>query len=199
MEDSQREITLPPPRLKGEMSLEEAIAARRSVRSYADTPLSLEEIGQLLWAAQGITGKRDIKRAAPSAGGRCPLEFYVCWAEGVWHYRPQGHRLVLHLAEDVRGPLAQAAWEQRFVAQAPVVFAVAGVFERTTSRYGERGRIRYVPMDVGHAAQNLLLEAVALGLASVPVGAFDDAAVARVLQLPAEQEPLYLLPVGHPK
>ncbi len=199
MQGSQKEITLPPPRLKGEVSLEEAIAARRSVRSYTDKELSLEEISQLLWAAQGITGRQDFKRAAPSAGGRCPLEFYVCWSEGVWHYHPQGHRLLCHLTEDVRRPLAQAAWDQRFVAEAPVVFAVAGVFERTTSRYGERGRFRYVPMDVGHAAQNLLLEAVALGLGSVPVGAFDDAAVARVLQLPPGQEPLYLLPVGHPK
>jgi len=181
------------------MSLEATIAARRSVRAYALTELTLEEIGQLLWAAQGITGNRPHKRAAPSAGGRCPLEFYVCRSDGVWHYEPEGHRLLRHLSEDVRGPLADAAWGQRFIAQAPAVFAVSALFDRTTSRYGERGRIRYVPMDLGHAAQNLLLEAVALGLVSVPVGAFDDAAVARVLGLPSEQEPLYLLPVGHPQ
>ena len=194
-----REIELPAPRLDGPMSLEAAIAARRSVRAYRPDDLSLEEIGQLLWAAQGITGDRPFKRAAPSAGGRCPLEFYVCRHDGVWHYRPKGHRLELHLAEDVRPALVDAAWGQKFLAQAPVVFAISGVFARTTSRYGERGRLRYVPMDVGHAAQNLLLQAVALGLASVPVGAFDDAAVARVLHLPEEEEPLYLLPVGRPR
>jgi SagB-type dehydrogenase family enzyme len=189
-------ITLPSPRLDGPMSLEAAIAARRSVRAYAPTELTLEEISQLLWAAQGITGNRPHKRAAPSAGGRCPLEFYVCRSDGVWRYEPEGHYLLRHLAEDVRGPLAEAAWGQKFVAQAPAVFAVSALFD---SRYGERGRVRYVPMDLGHAAQNLLLEAVALSLASVPVGAFDDAAVARVLTLPPEQEPLYLLPVGHPQ
>lgn len=194
-----REIVLPAPRLDGPMSLEAAIAVRRSVRAYRPDALSLEEIGQLLWAAQGITGDRPFQRAAPSAGGRCPLEFYVCRADGVWHYRPEGHRLALHLEEDVRPALVDAAWGQKFLAQAPVVFAVSGVFARTTSRYGDRGRVRYVPMDVGHAAQNLLLQAVALGLGSVPVGAFDDAAVARVLRLPRDQEPLYLLPVGWPQ
>jgi len=193
------EINLPPPRLEGDVSLESAIAARRSVRAYEPGELSLEEVGQLLWAAQGITGERPIKRAAPSAGGRCPLEFYVCRADGVWHYEPDGHRLRRHLGQDVRAPLAEAAWGQRFIAEAPAVFVASAVFGRTTSRYGERGRQRYVPMDVGHAAQNLLLQAVALGLASVPVGAFDDAEVARVLNLPADQEPLYLLPVGRPR
>ena len=193
------EIVLPAPRLDGPMSLEAAIAARRSVRAYQPDALSLEEIGQLLWAAQGITGDRPFKRAAPSAGGRCPLEFYVCRNDGVWHYLPEGHRLELHLGGDVRPALVDAAWGQKFLAQAPVVFAVSAIFARTTSRYGERGRLRYVPMDAGHAAQNLLLQAVALGLASVPVGAFDDTAVARVLRLPGDQEPLYLLPVGRPR
>ncbi len=193
------EITLPSPRLDGPMSLEAAITARRSVRAYAPDELSPEQIGQLLWAAQGITGGRPVKRAAPSAGACHPLEFYVCHADGVWHYRPYNHLLARHLDEDIRQPLAQAAWNQKFIAQAPAVFAVSGVVTRTTGRYGERGRVRYVPMDVGHAAQNLLLQAVALGLASVVVGAFDDAAVARVLNLPTDQEPLYLLPVGRPR
>ncbi len=192
-------LTLPPPRTDGPMSLEAAIAARRSVRAFTPQDLTPEEVSQLLWALQGITGPRDHFRAAPTAGACCPLEVYVCRADGVWRYRPQGHRLERHLTEDVRARLAEAAWNQKFIAQAPVVFAISAVFSRTTRRYGERGRIRYVPMDVGHAAQNLLLQAVALGLGSVPVGAFDDAAVARVLALPAEEEPLYLLPVGHPR
>ncbi|MCS7177703.1 MAG: SagB/ThcOx family dehydrogenase [Anaerolineae bacterium] len=192
------EWKLPSPRLEGGRSLEAVLAARRSVRAFTAQELTLEEISQLLWAAQGITGPQEHLRAAPSAGGCCPLELYVCWKEGVWRYRPQGHSLVLHRSGDVRAQLAEAAWNQHFLAQAPVVFAISAVFARTTRRYGERGRVRYVPMDVGHAAQNLLLEAVALGLASVPIGAFDDAAVARVLALPPEETPLYLLPVGHP-
>ncbi len=194
-----KEIVLPPPQLEGKISLEAAIAARRSVRSFTSQELTLEEISQLLWAAQGITGPKEYMRAAPSAGGCCPLEFYVCRKDGIWRYRPQGHRLMLHRPDDIRAPLAEAAWNQNYIAQAPVTFAISAVFSRTTRRYGERGRIRYVPMDVGHAAENLLLQAVALELASVPIGAFDDAAVARVLNLPSEEEPLYLLPVGHPK
>ncbi len=180
------------------MSLEAAIAQRRSVRRYAQGDLSLEQIGQLLWAAQGITGGKEALRAAPSAGGCHPLEFYVCRADGMWHYEPQGHCLARHLERDVRGELARAAGGQQFVAQAACVFAISAVFERTTRRYGERGRLRYVLMDIGHAAGNLLLQAVALGLASVPVGAFDDAAVKQVLALPRQEEPMYILPVGHP-
>lgn len=181
------------------MPLETAIVSRRSVRRFAPKSLSLEQIGQLLWAAQGITGRWAGERAAPSAGACHPLIFYACNADGVWRYHPEEHALLRHLAQDVRGALARAALNQRFIAEAGCTFVVSAIFERTTRRYGERGRNRYVPMDVGHAAQNLLLEAVALGLASVPVGAFDDAAVRRVLELPPQEEPLYILPVGHPE
>ena len=194
---SKSRITLPAPHTDGTISLEAAIAQRRSTRSYSPENLSLEQIGQLLWAAQGVTGDRDALRAAPSAGGRHPLIFYVCRDDGVWRYHQREHALTRHLEQDVRRDLVKAAWDQKFIAQAPCVFAVSAIFERTTQRYGERGQLRYVPMDVGHAAQNLLLQAVALGLASVPVGAFDDDAVEKVLALPGEEEALYLLPVGH--
>lgn len=193
---SESHITLPAPRTEGPMSLEAAIAGRRSVRRFAPDALSLEQIGQLLWAAQGITGGHTTRRAPPSAGACHPLIVYACTAEGVWRYVPEEHALVRHLAQDVREPLAQAALNQRFVAEAGCTFVISAIFERTTQRYGERGRNRYVPMDVGHAAQNLALQAVALGLASVPVGAFDDAAVRETLNLPRQEEPLYLFPVG---
>lgn len=192
-------ITLPQPRTSSDVSLEAAIARRRSTRRFSPASLTLEQIGQLLWAAQGITGGREVLRAAPSAGACHPLIFYVCRDDGVWRYHPQDHSLARHLEQDVRGDLMAASWRQEFIAEAPCVFAISTVFERITQRYGERGQLRYVPMDVGHAAQNLLLQAVALGLASVPVGAFDDATVKKVLALPGQEEPLYLLPVGHPR
>ncbi|MFQ6101036.1 MAG: SagB/ThcOx family dehydrogenase [Anaerolineae bacterium] len=195
---SESRITLPAPSTSGEVSLEAAIARRRSTRRYTPGDLSLEQIGQLLWAAQGITGGRDVLRAAPSAGGCHPLVVYVCRADGVWRYHPQGHYLARHLEQDVRDELAEAALRQWFIAEAPCVFAISAIFERTTQRYRERGQLRYVPMDTGHAAQNLLLQAVALGLVSVPVGAFDDDAVKKVLFLPKHEEALYILPVGHP-
>lgn len=194
---SESRITLPTPRTDGQVSLEASIAQRRSVRRYAPEHLNLEQIGQLLWAAQGITGSDDSQRAAPSAGGCHPLIFYVCRTDGTWRYHPEGHYLTRHLEQDVRDGLAEAA--QRFIAEAPCVFVISAIFERTTRRYKERGQLRYVPMDVGHAAQNLLLQAVALGLASVPVGAFDDAAVKKVLALPEREVPLYILPVGYPR
>ena len=189
-------VALPPPNSKGQMALEAAIAARRSVRTFEPYDMSLEEISQLLWAAQGITGQQDFKRAAPSAGGCCPLEFYTCTEEGVYRYQPDGHRLQPHLDRDIRPALVRGSWDQRFLGTAAAVFAISAVFARTTSKYGERGQVRYVGMDVGHAAQNLLLQAVTLGLASVPVGAFDDSTIAQALSLPSEEEPLYLLTVG---
>ncbi len=190
---------LPDPRTDGPLSVEAAIAQRRSVRAFDGSELTQEEIGQLLWSMQGITGERASRRAAPSAGGCHPLIVYVCQDDGVWRYEPQSHALTQHHEEDRRDALARAALGQSFLAQAPAVFVVSAVFARTTNRYGDRGKVRYVPMDVGHAAENLLLQAVALGLAGVPVGAFDDDGIRQVLALPAEEEPLYLLPIGHPR
>lgn len=191
-----REITLPSPKTEGSMSLEAVIAARRSVRKYGPEELSLDEISQLLWSAQGITGGRPDRRAAPSAGGLHPLEVYLCRQDGVWHYRPESHKLLKHLEEDVREPLAEAAWRQLFIGRAPAVFLMSAHISRTTSKYEERGRIRYVPMDAGHATENMLLQAVALELGAVCVAAFEDAKVAQVIELPEEEEPLYIIPVG---
>ena len=199
MNRPESRIQLPQPRTDGVVSLEAAIAQRRSVRRFHPDKLTLEQIGQLLWSAQGITGNRDVLRAAPSAGACHPLVFYVCRRDGAWRYHPEDHRLTRHLARDVRKELMMASYRQKFIAEAACVFAISAVIERTTGRYGERGESRYVPMDIGHAAENLLLQAVALGLAGVPVGAFDDASVGEVLALPKQEVPLYLLPIGHPR
>ncbi|MCP4543330.1 MAG: SagB/ThcOx family dehydrogenase [Chloroflexi bacterium] len=185
-------ITLPQPCTDGPVSLEAAIAQRRSVRCYTPEGLKLEQIGQLLWAVQGVTGGKNTLRAAPSAGGRHTLILYVCRADGIWRYHPEGHCLTRHLGQDVREKLVEAARYQKFIAEAPCVFAISSIH-----RYGERGETRYVPMDTAHAAQNMLLQAVAMGLASVPVGEFDDASVSKVLALPEQQVPMYILPVGH--
>jgi SagB-type dehydrogenase family enzyme len=192
----RRDIRLPKPSLKGKLTLEEAIARRRSVREFSDHPLSLEEIGQLLWAAGGITGDDSTLRTHPSAGGLHPLEVYLLNAEGVFHYEPEGHRLCLVQEGDRRADLAKAAYRQWFIADAPCVIAITAVYARTTGKYGDRGRMRYVPMDAAHAAQNVLLQAVGLGLGAVPVGAFDDEAVRAVMGTPSNEAPLYLIPVG---
>jgi len=180
--------------------LPQLLARRQSQRDYIAAPLTQDELAVLLWAAQGMT-QRDGLRTAPSAGALYPLELYCVIGDisginpGVYHYRPVAHALVLHQAGDRRVELADAALEQDWIAVAPLVLAFAAVFQRTTRKYGERG-VRYVHIEVGHAAQNVCLMASSLGLGSVTVGAFDDAAVQAVLQLPESEAPLYLLPVG---
>jgi SagB-type dehydrogenase family enzyme len=189
------QVELPRPRRTSEVSLEEAFAARRSLRTFAQRPLDQAQLGQLLWAAQGITGAGGRGRTAPSAGALYPLELYVATAEGLFRYEPRAHSLERRLARDPRPELAKAALGQESVRQAPAVFVISGVEARTRAKYGARAR-RYVHLEAGHAGQNLLLQAAALGLGAVPVGAFEDDQVRRVLSLPAGEAPLYLIPVG---
>lgn len=191
------EIPLPTPILKGTMSLEETLALRHSVRNFTSDPLTLAEIGQLLWAAQGIT--RDWGgRTAPSAGALYPLEVYVSTAEGLYHYVPQGHKVRVESPVDLREALWAAGLRQDAIRQAPAVFIVTAVYARTERKYGARAE-RYVELEAGHATQNLLLQAVALGLGGVPIGAFHDDQVQSALSLPSDHAPLYLIPVGHPQ
>lgn len=189
-------IALPRPVDRG-MTLARALEARRSVRDFSPRPLSEIEMSQLLWAAQGIT-HGDGYRTAPSAGALYPLETYVATSAGFFHYVPRGHRLARLGDRDLRAAMQRAALGQPVIGSAPAVFVLAAIYRRTAAKYGPERGVRYAHIEAGHAAQNLLLEAAALGLGAAPVGAFDDAALARALGLPAEQAPLYLLPVGEP-
>lgn len=196
--DARVVIPLPSPAPTGPLSLEEALARRRSVREFDTIPLTMAELGQLLWAAQGITDERGF-RTAPSAGALYPLEVYAVTADGIFHYEPPGHRLAQVSAGDARQALQKAALDQKAVGQAPALFVIAAVYGRTARKYGAERSPRYVHLEAGHAAQNLLLEAAALGLGAVPIGAFDDKEVQQALGLPADHEPLYLIPTGHPQ
>ncbi|MEA2023174.1 MAG: SagB/ThcOx family dehydrogenase [Actinomycetota bacterium] len=187
-------VDLPAPS-HGGMSLDQTLATRRTVRELTGPPLTDAELSQLLWSAQGLTPAGN--RTAPSAGATYPTELYLLTADGVFHYRPHRHDLEIVSGEDERLPLFDNAVGQEAVRDAPAVFVVSAVFERTEAKYGERAA-RYVHIEAGHVAQNLLLQATALGLGAVPVGDFDDAAVSEILGLPSDHEPLYLLPVGHP-
>ena len=197
-----KEIKLPEPRLDGAVSLEKVLSTRRSTREFANQPLELAQVSQLVWAAQGVTGP-DAHRTAPSAGGLYGLESYVIAANvhglpaGIYKYDLLTHEVVSLLKGDMRGELSRAALDQTSLTQAAAIFALSAVYERITAKYGERG-IRYAHMEAGHAAQNLLLQAVALDLGAVLVGAFDDAKVKRVLSLSKQEVPLYLIPVGKP-
>jgi SagB-type dehydrogenase family enzyme len=196
---------LPAPSLAGKISLEETLVKRRSVRQFENKPLTIEQIGQLLWAAQGRVEAPEFPkgfegpRTAPSAGALYPLELYVLTQEGVFHYLPTGHRLETTSRNDLRAELQKAALGQTAVGQAPAVFVFAAEYARTSKKYGEVRTPRYVHIEVGAAGQNLLLEAVALGLGAVPIGAFRDEEVQAALSLPKQFEPLYIIPVGYPK
>lgn len=200
---TKKTIDLPEPQHNSRTAIEQALLERRSQRAYADKHLTLAEISQLCWAAQGVTSPGGF-RTAPSAGALYPLEVFVAAADvegldpGIYRYQPENHRLVL----EIRGDQTEALWEaglhQSAIKQAPAVFVFTAVFERTMRKYHERGK-RYALMEAGHAAQNLCLQGVSLDLATVPIGAFDDSRVARTLGLDENARPLYLLPAGHVK
>ena len=193
-------VSLPEVRLTSDVSLEETLLHRRSIRDYTDEALSLEEVSQLLWAAQGITEAWG-GRTAPSAGALYPLEVYLVVGDvedltpGVYQYRPYGHELVKVKDGDVRGELAEAALGQDSVRNGAIDIVIAAVYERTTVKYGERG-IRYVHMEAGHAAQNVYLQATALDLGTVTIGAFYDDSVRDIVGMPGDVAPLYVIPVG---
>ena len=196
-------IRLPEPKYDGKVSVEASLRKRRSVREYLADPLTLTEVSQLLWAAQGITGQEG-KRTAPSAGALYPLEVYVVAARvqnllpGVYKYLPRTHELSKVADGDLRGSLSTAALDQDCVKEAAIDIVLAAVYERTTKKYGQRG-IKYVHMEAGHAAQNVFLQAVALNLGAAVVGAFQDDQVKRVIGLSKEEQPLYIMPVGRPR
>ncbi len=196
------ERPLAKPALKGEVSLEEALARRRSVRDFSARPLQVSQVAQLLWAAQGITGDGG-KRAAPSAGALYPLSVYLVVGDvkglsaGVYRYRPVEHALVKIKGADHRAALSRACGGQRWVGQAPASFVFAVNYGRM-ALYHERGRM-FADMEMGHAAQNLLLQASALGLGAVPVGSVQHAEAEKILDLPAELTAQYVVPVGVPK
>ena len=193
-------IKLPEPHTDAGTSVEQALRLRRSVRTFAEKPLQLSEVAQLLWSAQGITS-RDGLRTAPSAGALYPLEIYLVAGSvndlpvGVWHYLPDNNRLEQLNDTDIRNPLAHAALDQAWIREAAAVVVFAAVYERTTRKYGKRG-IRYVHIEAGHAAENLFLQAVSLDLNTVIVGAFRDDAIRNALNLPQDHVPLILMPVG---
>lgn len=195
-------IHLPPPRYDSNVSIEHALRVRRSIREYEDKPLTLEQVGQLAWAAQGITDKRYGFRTAPSAGATYPLEIYVVikkdgvegLPEGIYHYLPREHMLELIKSGDYSRELMYACLDQEWVVDAAINIVITAIYERTTWRYGERGRIRYVPMEVGHVGQNIYLQCVSLGLGCVVIGAFYDEEVKKIIGV--DEEPLYVIPVG---
>ena len=192
-------VILPEPRHDSDVSIEQSLLRRRSIRSFTREPLTLQEISQLLWAAQGFTDPRGYK-TAPSAGALYPLETYVIagnvqdLSPGVYRYEPKEHQLLRVMDGDLRGELADAALGQSFIKDGSIVIVFTAVYERTTGKYGERG-IRYAHIEVGHAGQNVYLQAVSLDLGTVAVGAFSDSEVKKVMGMKNGEYPLYIMSV----
>ena len=203
MEKINETIELPPPRQDSEFSLERALSERRSVREFRQESIALAQLSQLLWAAQGITDSRGY-RTAPSAGALYPLEVYVMVGDvkglpvGLYKYQPDGHSLLRMAGDDRRKQMKRAALGQDWVSESAALLVFTSVDSRTTGKYGERG-IRYVHIEVGHAAQNVMLQAQVFGLGAAVVGAFHDDRVDEILGLQKNERSLYLMPIGRPQ
>ncbi len=188
------DTVLPPPSTSGGMSLAKAMADRRSVRSFANKPVAMEQVSQLCWAAQGITDQQSGKRTAPSAMAQYAVNLYVVNKEGCYEYLPGPHALRSMSGPEAMGQLRGACW-QPSVGSAPLCLIITIDVERMKPRCGKMSE-QYSLLEAGHVAQNVLLQATALELASVPVGGFDANAVGKAMKIPAPQRAVYLLPIG---
>lgn len=199
--DLPMKIKLPEPEVAGKSMIEGILAKRRSVRNYTQRELSETIISRFLWAAQGISSREEF-RTAPSAGALYPLEVHVVVGEvsgldpGVYRYITEENALIRETSGDLRKKLSEAALSQPMVRTAPASLVISAVYPRITGKYGKRG-IRYANMEAGHASQNVYLLATELGIGTCAVGAFEDEEVRKVLKLPVNEEPLYIMPLGH--
>lgn len=199
-------MKLPKPKTKGSVSLEETIVNRRTIRSFRPSPLTLEQLSQLLWASQGITDNTGFKRAVASGGALYPMDIYAVvgtesvngLAAGNYHYEPEKHLLSRVLEGDLKDALAKASLSQMWMARAPLNLVITAEYSRICSKYGERG-VRYAMIEAGHIGQNIFLQAEAMGLGAGIVGAFNDISVIRVMNIPNTHEPLLIMPVGYKK
>jgi SagB-type dehydrogenase family enzyme len=203
-------VDLPPPRFDGTVSVEAALRNRRSIRSYANDPLTLADVSQLLWAAYGITRTfegappfvRGGFRTAPSAGARFPLDLYLAAFDvtglppGIYRYQSETHTLMLISEGDKRAEVSEAAFDQDHFKTASAAIVYSAVYERTTVKYGARGRERYVCMDLGHSAENVYLQAYALKIGTCAIGAFTDLWLRKTFRMTRAEEPLYIMPLG---
>lgn len=194
---NQKIIQLTDPNLTGTLSFEEALAKRRSVRDFSTQPLTRAQIGQLAWAGQGVTDPQRGLRTAPSAESLYPMELFIATNEGLFIYRPTEHSLQQTMEQDVRSELARATLTPEPVAGAACSIIIAGSARKIAARVGDRART-FVAMEAGHIAQNIQLQAVCLGLGSVPVGGLDSTAVRKICRMSRELDPVYVMCVGYP-
>jgi SagB-type dehydrogenase family enzyme len=196
-----KHLPLPKPIIRSGPSLEQALAQRRSHRTFADRPVPLADLAQLLWAGQGLSGVYD-GRTAPSAGGMHLMQLHIVAAHisglepGVYRYQAGSHEVEVLATGDLRDEVRDATSDQECLGEGAADIIIGVAPAAAIQRYGERG-IRYLHMEAGHVAQNICLQATALGLAATTVAAFDDEAMACAARLRSGEQALYAIPVGH--
>jgi SagB-type dehydrogenase family enzyme len=200
------EFALPSPSYKGTVSVEEALKARRTHRSFQARPLTLKQFSQILWGAYGVTAQKygSFLKTAPSAGALYPLDIYgvvgkggvETLAPGIYHFRPENHALELVKQGDLRAEMARQALQQMWIAKAPLILVITGDYNRSNIKYGPRG-VTYTHIEAGHVGQNIFLQAEAIGLKAGIVGAFNNQQIIRVMGLSTSHDPLLIMPVGY--
>ena len=198
---STSDVSLPSPVTEGRISLEKAVLLRKSTRDYSSEPISISQLSQILWSAQGVT--HDGLRTTPSAGALYPLEIFVVSKNegvkdlrpGIYHYEIGKHILFAVKTGDYSQELQSASLDQEAIGNAAATIVITAVFERTTAKYGQRGK-QYVFQESGHVAQNIYLQAAALSLGAVVIGAFDDSRVRQVIGAGSDVTPVYVQPIG---
>jgi len=197
-----RRIALPPPASRS-VDFKTLLESRRSVREFSKDPLPLADLGFLLWAAQGMVDTNF--RTAPSAGGRYPLETYICAANvtglepGIYRYEPTAHSLV-EIEVNPKAPekLLAACYGERTVAGAAAVLVWTATPYRTEWKYAFTAH-RMIAMEAGHACQNALLAATSLGVAACPLLSYHQGALDQILGVDGHDEfAIYLAAVGKP-
>jgi SagB-type dehydrogenase family enzyme len=197
---SSAAVHLPPPVLKGQQTLEECLRTRRSSRFFAEEPLSLEHVSQLVWAAQGVTGLGGL-RASPSPGAVYPLHLYLIAVNvsglrpGAYAYDPDQHVLALWKSGNLRARLVKAACDQPEPGDAAAAILVAATFGRMQREFGDNG-VRLAYLEAGHAAENVCLQATALSLGVLTIGRIDVVEMKRMVDLPEPEEAVYLILAG---
>jgi SagB-type dehydrogenase family enzyme len=200
------EIALPSPSYQGTVSVEEALKARRTHRSFQSRPLTLKQFSQILWAAYGVTAQKygSFLKTAPSAGALYPLDIYgvvgqagvETLAPGIYHFRPENHAVELVKQGDLRAEVARRALQQMWMAKAPLILVITGEYNRSSLKYGPRG-VTYTHIEAGHVGQNIFLQAEAIGLKAGIVGAFSNKQIIRAMGLSTSHDPILIMPVGY--
>jgi len=193
-QNTQKTIELPAPKLDGTVSLEKALATRRSIRQFTGKEFTMEQIGQLAWSGQGITEKTRGLRTAPSARASYPMKLYLITQSGSYIYLPPKHALQVQEETDLRQKLAG---RQNSIAKSGCTFVIASKVGNSTAKYGDRAE-KWKVLEAGHIAENILLEATSMGLGGVPIGGYDPNAVGQICRLPADMEPVYIVATGYP-